>query len=116
MESIDLYPTLCALTDLDPPQHLQGRSLAKLLNDPTAPRKPAAIGRFQNGDTIRTDQFRFTEYSIRSRQPTSRMLYDHSTDPHENVNVSKSQAEAAVVLKEELHQQMGHNAEAAAAP
>ena len=64
----------------------------------------AAVGRFRNGDTIRTDAFRFTEYTDTKRNLTSRMLYDHATDPNENVNVVKARKQAVTGLAKQLRE------------
>ncbi|MEO1523887.1 MAG: sulfatase [Planctomycetota bacterium] len=85
-ELIDLYPTLCELTALPVPEHLHGHSLVPLLRDPDLPWKSEAHGRFQNGDTVRTDRFRFTRYQDRKGNLTATMLYDHTMDPAENEN------------------------------
>ncbi|MFT5326733.1 MAG: iduronate 2-sulfatase, partial [Planctomycetaceae bacterium] len=109
VETIDLYPTLCELTGTSLPMHLEGRSLAELMRSPSADWKDAAVGRFQNGDTIRTDSFRFTEYTDKKGKLVSRMLYDHSDDLNENVNVSGSRKTLAVELTGELHTRMGRD-------
>ena len=109
-ESVDLYPTLCELTGLPSPRHLAGRSLVEVMKNPKAKGKPAAVGRFQEGDTIRTDTFRFTEYTDHSsgrRKLMSRMLYDHSADPDENVNVVKDREDEAEKLTKQLRRRMG---------
>lgn len=103
-ELIDVYPTLCELTGVPIPAHVQGRSFAPLLKDPAQSWKAEAIGRFTNGDTIRTDTHRFTEYSSRDQGAFARMLYDHGVDPGENVNVSEQPAQAARV--DELTQRL----------
>lgn len=108
-ESIDLYPSLCELAGLPLPDHLQGRSFASLMKDPDAAWKSAAVGRFQNGDTIRTDAFRFTEYTDKNGKRTSRMLYDHNSDPHETVNVATTRNEAVRNLSGELRSLMGRD-------
>ena len=86
-EFIDIYPSLCDLAGLAKPEHLEGQSFVPLLKDPSKKWKSAAIGRFGNGDTIRTDQYRFTAYTTRKQELQSRMLYDHKNDPGEDVNV-----------------------------
>lgn len=86
-EFIDIYPSLCELTNIDKPSHLQGKSFVELLQDPQRAWKDSAIGRFQSGDTIRTDRFRFTQYSTRQGKLTVSMLYDHHQDPLENRNI-----------------------------
>jgi arylsulfatase A-like enzyme len=110
-EFIDIYPSLCELAGLPLPTHLQGRSFAPLMKEPNQPWKDAAIGRFGSGDTIRTDNFRFTEYSDRKGKFVARMLYDHTHDPGENVNVAEKekQNEAVTRLTEQLHQRMGRD-------
>ena len=35
-EFVDVYPTICELADLPLPQHLEGRSLMPIINDPSA--------------------------------------------------------------------------------
>ena len=73
------------------------------------PWKEAAIGRFQNGDTIRTDQQRFTEYTSAKGDLVARMLYDHRVDPEEDVNISERPESQDQVkrLSERLHEAMG---------
>ncbi len=93
MELIDLYPTLCDLAGLAKPGHVEGQSLVPLLKNPEARWKPYAISRYQSGDTIRTDRYRYTQYS-RNGQALGQMLYDHNTDPNENTNIANQTGEA----------------------
>lgn len=86
-EFIDIYPSLCDLAGLAQPDHLEGRSFVPLMEQPDREWKSAAIGRYRNGDTIRTDQYRFTAYTTPKNKVQSRMLYDHQTDPQEDTNV-----------------------------
>lgn len=88
-EFIDIYPSLCELAGLPLPEHLQGRSFRPLLREPDLEWKPAAIGRYKNGDTIRTDRYRFTQYWSPNLSLESRMLYDHAIDGDENINISE---------------------------
>ncbi len=106
IESIDLYPSLCELANLPRPRHLQGRSFVNLMNNPQASWKDAAVGRFINGDTIRTDTFRYTEYTTAKGKQLSRMIYDHASDPDENINL---RGKDVTQLSEQLHQLMGRD-------
>lgn len=109
IESIDLYPSLCTLAGLELPEHLQGRSFAALMKDPDADWKTAVVGRYRSGDTIRTEKFRFSEFTDGKGKLRSHMLYDHAADPNENVNVSATRPESVADLAERLHRQMGHD-------
>ncbi|MCA9006362.1 MAG: iduronate sulfatase, partial [Planctomycetaceae bacterium] len=109
IESIDIYPTLCDLTGIPQPKHLKGQSFVGLMKDSKSEWKQAAVSRFKNGDTIRTDQFRYTEYSLPKGKQVSQMLYDHSTDPLENVNISAQQTDAVKALSAQLDQLKGRN-------
>ncbi len=98
-EFIDIYPTLCDLVNLPAPGHLEGNSLVPLMLEPDTAWKSFAIGRYRTGDTIRTDQFRFSEYSTGRGEVTGDMLYDHRVDPDENVNVVSAAEHDPVVAK-----------------
>ena len=64
---------------------------------PNCARDIVATGRYRNGDTIRTDQYRFTVYSGPKNKPLARMLYDHTADPTEDVNISENEGNRQVV-------------------
>jgi arylsulfatase A-like enzyme len=104
VETVDLYPTLSELAGLPEPRH-QGLSFAPLLADPSRPWKTAAFSQYPRGSnaavmgrSIRTDQFRYTEWQdTRSGQVLARELYDHEQDPGENANVASQPRYAAVV-------------------
>lgn len=108
-EFIDIYPTLCALAGIPAPAHLQGRSAVPLMKDPSAPWKQFAVGRFRQGDTIRSDRYRFSEYFDQMGEFLGRMLYDHESDPDENANVvgEVDQSERARELSEQLRRIKG---------
>ncbi|MGY8768776.1 MAG: sulfatase, partial [Pirellulales bacterium] len=106
VESIDLYPTLCQLAGIPQPKNLQGDSLVGYLKDAKAPWKTAAIGRFKDGDTIRTADFRYTEYTDKKGKQTAQMIYKHDIDPGENNNVVKHRKIRTETLNKQLHEQM----------
>ena len=89
VEFLDVFPSLCELTDVPVPDHVQGRSLVPLLSRPGAPLKPAAFCRFHAGDSVRTDRYLYTEWTDEGGRITARMLYDHQADPDENENVAE---------------------------
>ena len=69
--------------------------------------KDAAVGRFQNGDTIRTDAFRLTEYTDDKGTLAARMLFDQKSDADENVNVIKTCQNEVLGLSEKRHRLKG---------
>ena len=109
IESVDIYPALCELAAIPLPEHLQGRSFATLMKEPNSEWKSAAVGRYRNGDTIRTNTLRYTEYTNAQGQVTSRMLYDHAIDPSEDVNVAETRTSSIAGLAEELRKRMGRD-------
>ena len=98
VEFIDIYPSLCELAGLPLPEHLQGTSFVPLLRraDGQAARE-AAIGRYGSGETIRTAQYRYTEYLDNSDRLKARMLYDHDADPDETVNIAAHPANRELI-------------------
>ncbi len=88
-EYLDIYPSLCELCKLPLPAHLQGKSFVPLLKNPNLPWKKAVFSRYFRGDSVKTDRHRYTQWRDRKNKVYARMLYDHSVDLVENVNISE---------------------------
>jgi len=86
VEFVDIYPSLCELAGVPLPKHLQGDSFVPLLDDPSRKWKPASFSRYYKGDSVKTDDFRYTEWK-KDGKVFAKMMYDHDNDPHENVNI-----------------------------
>ena len=107
VELIDLYPTLCELTGLKIPDHCQGKSFAGLLKDPTAKHRDTAyssypFSRDKIGHSIRTGDFRFTEWFNREEDGKSvgpRVLTNLVSDPGETKNLIDDPEHAETVEK-----------------
>ena len=105
VEFVDIFPSLCEHAGLSVPDQLQGLSFVPLMENPRRNWKTAAFSRYFDGDSVRTDRYRYTEWRRENLVPGlayateeySRMLYDHSVDPGENVNVAEDSANASVV-------------------
>ncbi|MCX6583926.1 MAG: sulfatase [Candidatus Aminicenantes bacterium] len=121
VESVDIYPTLCELCGLDlPAQPIEGTGFVPLLDNPNLEWKKAAFSQYPRGyldkiDSLlmgyamRTNQYRYVEWrKFKTGQLLERELYDHQTDPGENVNVIADPKYAAAI--KELEQVMKPNA------
>ncbi len=108
VELVDLYPTLCALARIEPPSHVQGKSLAPLLDDPAGSIKDAAISQFRRRDgktnlmgySMRTQRHRYIEWINRkSNQAVARELYDHQSNSAENTNLAEEPGNRALIQR-----------------
>lgn len=109
VEFVDIYPTLCELCAIPVPENLEGLSLVPLLKDSMRSWKSAAFSQYPRsngimGYTMRTDRYRYTEWLDQERKPMARELYDHESDPEENVNlVENGSAQLMTELSDRLH-------------
>lgn len=89
VSTVDIYPTLMSLCQLPLPDSLDGRSLLPIIASPGLPeRNDRAFGFYNRGVTLRTQRYRLTRY-YRPDQPDIE-LYDHRSDPFEQVNIADS--------------------------
>jgi len=98
-EYLDIYPSLCELCNLPVPAHLQGKSFVPLMKDANLPGKKAVFSRYQDGDSVKIDTYRYTEWRDKNGKVYARMLYGHHIDPFENVNISELPENKEVVEK-----------------
>jgi iduronate 2-sulfatase len=111
VEYVDIYPTLCELAGIALPEHLQGDSFMDLLFDPGAHSDGVAVCRWMDGITTIREQYFYTEWVDGRDSSYARMLYDHSVDPAENINVSENPPNAPVVesLRAEMRRSRGEH-------
>jgi len=98
VEFVDIFPTLTELTKIKKPITLNGESLVSLIEKGKT-KKNFAISRWNNGWTIIRDQLYYTEWIDEKDNRTTHMLFDHKTDPLENINVA-DKPEYAASIKE----------------
>ena len=85
VELIDIYPTLCDLTSLPKPNHLQGQSL---YNSKNTNNNNMIFSKYQKGETVSNLDFSYTEWvDPKSKEITDSMMYDLNYDPDENINI-----------------------------
>lgn len=102
VEFVDLYPTIADLCGVKPPEGLAGQSLRPLLDEPLGSGKSAAFtivsrGQNQRGDSIRTDRWRYIEWSDGKRE-----LYDHEADQEDTRNVVNTYPEVVSRLQAQM--------------
>ncbi|MFO7670706.1 MAG: sulfatase, partial [Bacteroidales bacterium] len=107
VEYVDIYPTLCELAGLSLPGHLEGASFQNLLFDEDAVSDGVAVCQWFKGVTTIRENYFYTEWIDDEDRMFTRMLYDHSADPDENVNISERPENAAII--EELSEEMRRN-------
>jgi arylsulfatase A-like enzyme len=94
-ELVDLYPTLCELTGLPAPTHLQGESLTEVLKNPRRRENGTACSQYLRfrgkymGRALRTDRYRFVQWTeLSTGKVVERELYDHHSDVAEMKNLA----------------------------
>ena len=105
VEFVDLYPTLCEMCNLKVPEHCEGNSFIKLLDNPDVEVKDVALSQYPRGEDVmgyamKTNSHRYVEWRQRNTgEILACELYDHQADSQENVNLAQT---ATVELLTEL--------------
>lgn len=86
VELIDIFPTVAEITQVTPPETIDGVSFVDVLKQPELKHKSQIYSRFKAADSIVTDDFIFSSYTVGDNE-VEEMLYDHIKDPHETNNV-----------------------------
>ena len=104
-EFTDIYPTLCELLGLPLPDFLEGKSLAAVLDDPSAKPREGAVtivarGKWQIGYSLRNERYRYIEWLHPvTKKLRGRDLFDYANDPYETRNLANN-SEYADVLQD----------------
>lgn len=116
VEFVDIYPTLAQLGGLAAPPHLEGQSLAPLLDNPSRAWKSAAFTQMHEaagnivGRAVRTDRYRYIRWT---GEHPGEELYDHRNDPREFTNLAAKPEAAPVVERHRRVLEAGWRAAAA---
>ena len=86
IETIDIYPSLLELCNIELPHPIDGESFVNILNGSNKQNNNVAYGYFRKGISLRTDRYRLTKY-YRDEEPKIE-LYDHKNDPYETINIA----------------------------
>ncbi|ANW97146.1 hypothetical protein AXE80_12995 [Wenyingzhuangia fucanilytica] len=108
-ELLDIYPTLCDLTNQPIPSDMDGVSLKPLLTNPTTALKDFAVSQFKSnnkyGYSFKNERYRYTVWLnngvLATDKPTSadyftQELYDYDVDPNETTNYFNNPSYSAV--------------------
>jgi len=94
-ESIDIYPTLAELCNLEYPDNLDGESIVDILKNPAIKGQNLARSFYYRnqalGKTIRTERYRIVRWASETDSTLALELYDHRLDPNENLNIAAEQ-------------------------
>ena len=113
IESVDIYPTLCELAGIESPSGLDGKSFARVLEDPSLPHRDHAIQVYPRskegtgqvlGRSIRTDRYRLVQWKAWTAPEESSdwELYDYQVDPLETKNLAPDRPELVAQLRKFL--------------
>ena len=84
VDFMSIYPTICALTGVTKPDHVEGLDISALLKDPNATWDTPALTTFhKDNHSFRSEQWRYIRYADGSEE-----LYNHDKDPYEWTNVA----------------------------
>jgi iduronate 2-sulfatase len=108
VETVDVFPTVCELSDLSAPSALDGQSFAAVVRDPSQQARPYVTHVYPRGErlgrAIRTDRHRMVEWKVPGK-PESAIeieLYDYTADPLETKNIATQAPEIAAELRQKL--------------
>jgi iduronate 2-sulfatase len=100
VEFVDIYPTICHLTNLPIPTHCVGKSVNTILGKSYKKHKEFIFTGHENAISVKHDNLLYTEWGTGE----SSMLFDHTIDPNENTNVSNDRKYQK--RKNQLHQEL----------
>ena len=98
VETLDIFPTLCQITDLPMPDFAQGESLVPIIEKSKA-KNEVAIAYNGYAKTIRTATHRLTVHKDGFVE-----LYDHQTQEGETLNIAKQHPKLVQKLKKLLQE------------
>ena len=99
VETVDVFPTLCGMAGLTPPEGLDGWGIASVLPRTAARTRSHVIHVYPRGErlgrAIRNSQYRMVEWKVPGATPETAEieLYDYASDPLEKENIAASNPE-----------------------
>jgi len=88
---LDIFPTLCELTNLDLPETVEGKSLVGAMNDPGDKVRDTLHFAYMGCQrSVRDRRWKLIEYVVNGKRTTQ--LFDMENDPHELSNLAADPA------------------------
>ena len=103
VETLDIFPTLCDLTEVEKPNFAQGVSLKEILENPEK-EGHQAVAYIRGASTIRTSTHRLTLHNNGFVE-----LYDHKTAEKETKNIADKNKELVEELTKALKEKLKHD-------
>jgi arylsulfatase A-like enzyme len=97
-ELVDVYPTLCELTGINPPEYIHGKSLTPIMENPSIHLKDEIYTRYKEGEAVVDKNYSYTEF-YSGETYLGNMLYDLNKDLKQNTDISKRPENTALVKK-----------------
>ena len=96
VESVDIYPTLMDLCNIQIKHKIDGESLVSHMNSNDQKTEEVAYSYFKNGISMRTQHYRITKY-FRKETPIIE-LYNHTIDTLETKNIAQENPDVVAKL------------------
>ena len=101
VELIDIYPTIMDLLDIKIPNHVVGKSLKPLMLNNTSNIRNSALTKWQNGYSIKTEQYRITKWGENGELGYE--LYNHLEDQQELNNLANDTSKFIILDLSLIH-------------
>jgi len=100
VETLDIFPTLCDLTEVSKPDFVEGTSLAPILKD------PSLAGRTAVSYTGKTRTLRTESHRLILHKDGGVELYDHNSPEKETKNIAEGNSELVGQLTDQLNKRL----------
>ena len=90
VEYVDLYPTICEIAGIKPPNYIHGKSFVPVLRNPNLEHKKEIYSRYQTLEVVQDNKFSYHEVlQHETGKVLYNMLFDMENDKKQYYNISK---------------------------